>query len=215
MRTLLRPVAAAVLTAALVMSAGAVAAAPSTGSNTSDGAFTEGATSPTRARAVGVVDSITSPTQIPDRCHPYGFAGDAEGSTPSTFRNGTLDGGGLVVVVGSSWGTWNPQTNGKHLLFASDGVERITFNKSTRAAMVKAEPNNFDLYDITMTAYDKFGHPLGSATREIHGFAGAAYLGLLSDTAVIKSVRVVSEAAAGGFGFSDINWSGSTCVRPR
>ena len=52
-------------------------------------------------------------------------------------------------------------------------------------------------------------------TRGIFGAAGAAFLGLLSDTAVIKSVGVVSEAAAAGYAFSDINWSGPTCVRPR
>ena len=80
---------------------------------------------------------------------------------PTTFRNGTLQGDGFVVVVGSTWATWNPQTNGKHLLYAPDGVERITFNKPTRAAMVKAEPNNFERYDVTMTAYDKTGQPLG------------------------------------------------------
>jgi hypothetical protein len=52
-------------------------------------------------------------------------------------------------------------------------------------------------------------------TRSIHGIGGAAYLGLLSDTADIKSVGVVSEPGAAGFAFSDLDWSGATCVRPR
>jgi len=168
---------------------------------------------PGRAALAGVlaptvVTGITDPALITPSS-VYNFSGDAEFSTPTAFPDGTFSGTGEVRVTGSSWSTWNPDVAGIHILYASGGSYEIIFNDLQTAVGAVAEPNNFDVYNITIEAFDAGGVSLGSFTRAIMGESGAAFLGLLSDTTNIKRVVLSSEAAAGGFAFSDLTYGGT------
>jgi hypothetical protein len=186
-------------------------AVPSVPNNRGGGVAATAAGQSSRPHARGHVAPISSPGQVPHRCSTYSFGDAADGSEPMAFRGGTLQGNAFVVVVGDSWGTWQPPEPGKHLLFAADGVERLTFTRPTRAILVKAEPNAFGISRVTLTVHDRHGDLLGSVTRGIEGFAGADYLGLVSHGAKIKRVTLASEEAAFGFAFSDLTRSGPQC----
>ena len=161
------------------------------------------------AQAVG---STTSPITDPAAIAPqtvYDFSADPDGSNPSSFPNGMFTGSGEIAVIGSGWATWNPQTDGKHVLFALDGTYRVNFNSPQEAAGVKAEPNLYAFYDVTIEAFDAGGTSLGAFTLSINGFAGAAFLGLRSPTANISSIVITSAPDAGGFAFSDLTFGSS------
>jgi hypothetical protein len=70
-------------------------------------------------------------------------------------------------LVGSGWATWNPQLNGKHVLFAVDGSYQVNFATPRQAVGVVAEPNTFDLFDITLEAFDASSISLGAFTLSI------------------------------------------------
>jgi len=156
---------------------------------------------------VGISDpSIIVPQTV------YDFSADAEYSSPTTFPGGTFAGSGVVCVVGSTWGTWNPNVYGKHILYASTGSYTVTFSTPQRAAGVVAEPNAFGLHDIEIQAYDSTDTLIGSFTRSIEGYAGAAFLGLSSSACDIKWIRVMSSSSALGFAFSDLTYGGSVAL---
>ncbi|MGB8980581.1 MAG: hypothetical protein WCC12_01780 [Anaerolineales bacterium] len=108
--------------------------------------------------------------------------------------------------MGSSWNTWNPQIIGKHVLFATSGTIDILFTSPQTGVIVKAEPNSYSWYNITIEAFDGSGASLGSFTRSIYGYAGASFLGVLSASMDIAKVTIRSDAAASGFAFSDLTY---------
>lgn len=204
------------LVALVILSTAAVQAAPTPPglrSNTAPvgkawqnhGMKAEEPAAPAPSAATAVV-GITDPALITGAT-VYNFAGDAEFSTPTSFPGGTFNGLGEVRVIGSSWGTWNPNTPGIHVLFATAGMYEIVFDTPQQGVGAVAEPNNFATYGITIEAFGAGGNSLGSFTRMIDGNAGAAFLGLLSGAADIKRVVLSSEPGAAGFAFSDLTYS--------
>lgn len=171
-------------------------------------AFSTAITSSSVSATSGSITGITDPSQISPQT-VYDFSADAPGTNPTTFSGGTFAGTGQILVVGSSWTTWNPQDNGKHVLFASASAYTITFSRPQRGVAVKAEPNLFNFYNITIEAFDKTSNSLGSFTRLINGYGGAAFLGLLSSSQNIASVKLTGDPTALGFAFSDITYSGN------
>ncbi|MDD5544892.1 MAG: hypothetical protein PHX83_17125, partial [Acidobacteriia bacterium] len=140
------------------------------------------------------------------------FSGDADTSVPTTFAGGTISSSGAysTVIVGTDWLTWNPQTSGIHLLrtFGSYPIT-LTFTALQQAVAVKAEPNAFNFHNITITAFDEFGIPLGTYTESINGFGGAAFIGIVNCAPRIASVQIASTGDSSGFAFSNVTWSGS------
>jgi hypothetical protein len=155
----------------------------------------------------GVVDADA----LPATCPTYRFGDRAEHSEPTTFPGGRFEGSGEVLVVGESWATWNPQVDGLHVLYAPGGRYEVIFSSPVRGVIVQAEPNAFDTYPITVTAYDPQGRPLGSFTRQIVGAAGAAYLGVVSRSRPIKRIVISTIADALGFAFTNLTWGPGSC----
>lgn len=76
--------------------------------------------------ATGSVTGITDPTLIPNPSF-YDFSTDTPDSAPTSFPGGTFSGACEVLKVGSTWTIWNPQINGKHVLFSISGTIDILF----------------------------------------------------------------------------------------
>ena len=160
------------------------------------------------------VTGLTDPSAIKHPCPVYSFTGDEPESQPSVFPGGTFEGAGRVVVVGETWQTWNPQTAGLHLLFAFEGHYTVRFHTPVKAVVLKAEPNAFDTFPITVSGFDPQGRPLGSFSRSIVGNSGADYVGLASESRPIRSITISAPPEAVGFAFTDLTWGTSSCGRP-
>jgi hypothetical protein len=89
--------------------------------------------------ASGSVTGITDPALIPNPS-VYDFSADEPGSAPTSFPGGAFSGDREVFVIGSTWATWNPQTDGKHVLFAPLNTIDILFISPQAGVVVKAEP---------------------------------------------------------------------------
>jgi hypothetical protein len=161
-------------------------------------------------RSPGVY-GITDPDALDRACPTYRFQDRDEYSEPTAFPGGRLSGTGVIFVVGQSWQTWNPQQDGLHVLYAPEGRYEVIFSSPVRGLILQAEPNAFGSYPVTVTAYDPQGRPLGSFTREIEGYAGAAYLGLISRSRPIKRVVISTSEAAAGFAFTNLTWGPNSC----
>lgn len=134
--------------------------------------------------------------------HVYDFSCDAPGSVPTTFPDGSFSGIGYIRVLGIDWLSWNPQILGKHLAYVPYGV-MITFKQPVAAAGVVAEPNPFDWIDFNIQAFNTQGQRIGSFTRSINGWYGAAFIGMWSYTANIKYIIV---DCTPDFCFSDLTY---------
>ena len=134
----------------------------------------------------------------------YDFSSDPEDSSPTSFPDGTFAGTGHIELIGPGWSSWNPQILGKHVLFAVDGTYRVNFNAPQQAVGLVAEPNQHDWFEISVEAFDASSSSLGSVTRSIDGFGGAAFLGIESDAATISAIEITSAPGAAGFAFSDL-----------
>jgi hypothetical protein len=155
---------------------------------------------------VGITDpSVVQSPQV------YDFSQDGDGSVPSVFPGGTFSGGGSVSIVGDDWVTWNPQEDGLHVLFATSGVATVSFNSPQQAVALKAEPNVFDVFNITIQGFDSDNNLLGSFSLAIEGDAGASFLGLQSCASNISSIVISSDPGAEGFAFTDLTYGSVTC----
>jgi hypothetical protein len=161
-------------------------------------------------RSPGVF-GVTSPAAIHRACQPYSFADIKQFREPTAFSGGTLSGGGQVLVVGRSWGTWKPQANGLHVLFADSGISRISLTSPVRGVGVKAQPNDFGSHPITVTAYDPRGRSLGSFRKTINGDSGAEFIGLVAASRPIKRFVISAPPAASGFAYTRLTWGPSNC----
>lgn len=155
------------------------------------------------------VSGINDPSLISPRT-VYDFSSDPLLSSPSSFPGGTFSGTGQITIVGNGWGTWNPPSPGKHLLYAPNGAYTISFTTPQVAVGVVAQPNPYGYYGITIQAFDASNNSLGSYTRSINGYAGAAFLGLMSSSANIASVSLTSSV---DFAFSDLTYGGTVANR--
>jgi hypothetical protein len=90
--------------------------------------------------------------------------------------------------------------------YAVDGSYQVNFATPQQAVGVVAEPNLFDLFDITLEAFDAGSASLGSFTLSSQGEAEAAFLGLRAEAASIASIRLTSEPDAAGFAFCDLTY---------
>jgi len=155
--------------------------------------------------------SLSSPSSVRGQ-FVYDFSADAWGSVPTTFPGGTFSGISAVAAIGNGWLTWNPQIPGKHVakVYTPEGVT-ITFAEPQGVVGVVAEPNRFQVFNVTIEAYNAAGWLVGSYTRAIAGDHGAAFLGLWSYMSNITTVKVFAETAAAGFAFSDL-WYGAAPV---
>ena len=158
----------------------------------------------------GSVTGITDPTLIPNSS-VYDFSADVEFSAPTSFPGGIFSGDRQVRVVGDTWSTWNPQIDGKHVLFAPSDTIDILFTSPQVGIVVKAEPNIMDWFNITVEAFDSGGASLGSFTQSINGNGGASFLGVLSTSDNIAKITLRSDPAANGFAFSDLTYGSSSC----
>jgi hypothetical protein len=145
---------------------------------------------------------ITDPSLVPNPQYDD-FEFDAENTRPTTFAGGTFQGNGVIVVVGSSWNTWNPPSPGLHLVFAADNTFDILFSVPVGGTIVQAEPASYGISNVTMEAFNTKNQSLGTATIPIEGNAGAAYLGILADNNLISKVRLTS-TDSNGFVFSHL-----------
>lgn len=159
------------------------------------------------------VYGITDTDAIRIACPTYRFGNRDEFSEPTMFPGGRLRGAGEIRVVGQSWATWNPQVDGLHVLFAFEGRYEVIFSSPVRGVIVQAEPNAFETYPITVTAFDPRGRPLGSFTRQIQGDAGAAYVGVISRSRPVKRVVISTSEDAAGFAFTNLTWGPNSCGR--
>lgn len=155
------------------------------------------------ALAAGVT-GITDPTLVPN-ARMYDFSADAENSQPTSFPGGTFAGSGQILIIGSSWNTWNPQIAGFHVLEASSSAYDVIFTAPQAGAVVKAEPNQYAFNNVTIEAFDSGRTSLGTFTLSINGHYGAAFLGLLSTTNNIASIELTS-ADTTGFAFSNLTY---------
>jgi hypothetical protein len=139
----------------------------------------------------------------------YDFSADDEYSAPTWFPDGSvMCPGGEIRVVGSSWTSWNPQTDGKHVYFAGAGIAFVLFDSLQGAVGVVAEPNAWGYHDVVLLAINSGGSLSGAAIRSIDGNGGAAFLGVASLYNDIRGFIVISEEDAYGFAFSDLTYGG-------
>jgi len=102
--------------------------------------------------------------------------------------------------VGSGWATWSHGYTGD--VYYTNGAMSVTMTMpgGTGAFYFYAEPNPFDLYEITATT------PAGtSITQSVHGSAGAAYYGFYgTDGDLLNTITVSSgvDFAVGEFGIA-------------
>ena len=151
----------------------------------------------------------------------YDFSSDAEYSWPMGLPGygfGRFSGIFDVRVVGHSWNMcpFNSWPVGKHIAFVPDGVAglTITFDQPQSYASVSVQPNlwyysysNPLYFNVTMTAYDKWGYIIGSYTKSMAGFYGPQYIGLKTLPflkANISYVRITAVPDAWGFALTDL-----------
>lgn len=199
----------------LLLSATAAQAAPtppaanSNTAPTTHRALPEQAREPQESSAPNSIIGLTDPGLI-GNYQIENFSSFAEFSSPTQFDGGTFAGAHEVRIVGNSWLTWNPNVPGTKIMFATDGQLEITFNNLQKGVGAVAEPDNFDVFAISIEAFDASGASLGSFSRDIAGDAGAAFLGVLSDQFNIKRVVLTSDPNAGGFAFTDLDYGGTS-----
>ena len=147
---------------------------------------------------------FTAPTSV-KLAHLYDFSTDLNGSAPTTFPDGTFSGITAVREIENGWATWNPQIPGKHVATVyGAGIVTITFGKQCMSAVgVVAEPNAWAVQNVKILAFDMSGALIGGFTRAIDGDHGAAFIGLWSTMANIKSVVITCNNGA-SFAFSDL-----------
>ena len=149
----------------------------------------------------------------------YDFSGDALGSVPTHYNFGVFDGISGIYVVGQNWmnppgGGW---PTGKHIAYVANAPKGIviTFDQPQVFAAAAVQPNIWYYtspdaplwFDVTMTAYDKWGHVIGSYTKSMAGFYGPLYIGLKTIPFVkanISYVRITAPAETFGFGLTDL-----------
>ena len=136
------------------------------------------------------------------------FSGGARYSTPTEFSGGTIDTtGGAIAVAGDNW-TSTTFTPGTHLLFSGPSVSsfQLSFTNAVGSVQLDAQPNDAS-YDITLTAYDAAGTPVGTETAIPGGF-GAATLSVTSATDNIDHFTVsTTDPFQFGVGFTNIVWA--------
>ena len=116
-----------------------------------------------------------------------------------------------IYRVGDTWATWSHGYQGT--VYAPQDMDNttvtLTMPPGTRAFQFYAEPNSWDVFDITVAATD------GSTrvTRPVDGDGGARYFGFYSTgTALIRTITISSDDAfaLGEFGIS--SWVESAYV---
>ena len=204
MKRLRLPILLALTVVLLLALSIAPALAATEGYNAPAPAQTEAAAAPVYTPGPWTCWGFTAPTSVKLK-YMYDFSTDAWGSAPTAFPGGTFSGISQVVAIQNGWATWNPQIPGKHVatVYGAAGVT-ITFGQQCMSAVgVVAEPNSFSTHNVKILAFDKNGALIGGFTRAIVGDHGAAFLGVWSTMANIKSVTITCPTG-GGFAFSDL-----------
>jgi hypothetical protein len=127
---------------------------------------------------------------------------------------GTVAFGGPLThhLVGDTWETWSHGYTGS--VYSTSGAEIVlTLPPGTGAMYLYAEPNVYDLYEVSATSQDG----TTSGPVEVHGEAGARYFGFYATCgATLDTVRVTTTEdadglAVGELGIAPITGGSSPC----
>lgn len=117
-------------------------------------------------------------------------------STLASPLGGNLSFGNVVSAraIGNGWGTWSHGYTGDVYFNLSQSLT-ITLPNDVSAFYFYVEPNNFGLFDITLTAQDG-----STSTESVQGNAGAFGFGLYgTDGTELTSLTITAAGNSGGF----------------
>ncbi|MBE9170152.1 PEP-CTERM sorting domain-containing protein [Pleurocapsales cyanobacterium LEGE 06147] len=106
--------------------------------------------------------------------------------------------------IGSTWKTWSGGYQGE--VYSSDGKDSITINLPSNIAAFDfyVQPNEFSLYEITVTAASTTGATT-SLLQEVLGDGGAKYFGFYTTGQdLISNITVTANSKAAGFGIGEL-----------
>jgi hypothetical protein len=134
-----------------------------------------------------------------------GYAMTELGSLPP----GSVTGDDYVASIGSGWATWGQGYTGQ-VFVIGDYVASVplTLNVTpgTKAVDFYAEPNIFNLFNITAT--DSSG---ATITEAVEGFAGSSGFGFYETGAgSLSSITVSADPSADGFAIGEFGINGGT-----
>jgi hypothetical protein len=140
------------------------------------------------------------------------FSGDAEGSVPTTFAGGTIDGPyadfGQVFIQSPSGQWFGFFPDGTHMLFSglSGAPFRLTFTEGVSSVQLDAQANTHDAETQTLTAYDSSNTVVDSDAVTAADTGSVTSLSVSSATNNINYFTVES-TDSDGFGFTNIVWA--------